>query len=183
MLSSRDERAARTCSEPPNQPTSLRLLTAVRALWGAALLIAPDTVLTRLPHQDIDRPDRIFARVLGARHVIQAAITNRCDTRHGILTGAAVDATHATATAILARLAPARRTLALTDVAIAAALAGAGILASQDTRADPGRSIARPRLGLPGAGAAASAPFAHRARIGDRRITGACADRTSDGRA
>lgn len=119
----------------PKRPRLLRLLTTARTLWGAALLIAPEAVLTHLPHQEIDRPTRTFARILGTRHVIQATFTTRCEAPSAILAGVAMDATHAAATAVIAHLAPARRTLALTDAAIAATLAGAGILASQESAA------------------------------------------------
>ena len=63
------------------EPRSLRLLIGARTLWGAALLIAPGAVLSDLPHQRIDRPARAFARILGARHLIEAAITSRRHTR------------------------------------------------------------------------------------------------------
>lgn len=106
-------------------------LIAVRVLWGTALVIAPEAVLGDLPHQKIDRPARAFARVLGARHLIQAAITSRHDTPGWVRAGAAVDATHATTMAVLAALRPARRKLALTNVATAAALSIAGLADSR----------------------------------------------------
>ncbi len=91
------------------------------------LLVAPEVVLRDLPHQRVDRGARVFARVLGARHLIQAAITSREDTRGWVLAGAAVDATHAATMAALAALRPDRRKLALTNVATATALAAAGV--------------------------------------------------------
>lgn len=104
-----------------------RLLTAVRALWGIALLIAPEAVLGELPHGSIDAPARTFARVLGARHLLQASVCVHHHGRRWILAGAAVDGVHAATMAVIAALSPERRKLALTNVAIASALAAAGL--------------------------------------------------------
>lgn len=106
-------------------------LIAVRVLWGTALLTAPEAVLRDLPHQRIDRPARTFARVLGVRHLIQAALTSRGATPGCVQAGAAVDATHAATMAVLAGLRPDRRKLALTNVATASALAVAGLVSSR----------------------------------------------------
>lgn len=102
-------------------------LTLVRAAWGAALLLAPDRVLSALPHQQLDRPTRVFARVLGARELAQAAIIARRPTRGWILAGTAVDATHASTMVALALFEPDRRKLAVTNVATATAFAVAGL--------------------------------------------------------
>ncbi len=110
--------------------TGLTVLTAIRAGWGAALLIAPGAVLGELPHGRIDRPARVFARVLGARQLAQAGIaaSPRGSSRGWILAGAAVDATHATTMVALAWLLPDRRRLALTNAATASAFAAVGLL-------------------------------------------------------
>ncbi len=104
-----------------------RALTVVRVLWGTVLLITPEVVLRDLPHQRIDRAARGFARVLGARHLTQAAITSRDGTQRWLMAGAMVDATHAATMAALAALRPDRRKLALTNIATAMALAAAGV--------------------------------------------------------
>ncbi|MDQ6806636.1 MAG: hypothetical protein M3065_17100 [Actinomycetota bacterium] len=104
-----------------------RALIAVRALWGTVLLIAPEVVLGDLPHQRVDRAARGFARVLGARHLTQAAITSRDATLGWVVAGAVADAIHAATMAALAALRPDRRKLALTNVATATALAAAGV--------------------------------------------------------
>jgi len=105
----------------------VRGLTAIRACWGAALLIAPGAVLGALAHQQIDRPARAFARILGARDLVQAATIARRPTRGWILGGAAVDATHATTMVALAWMLPDRRRLALTNAVTAGAFAAAGL--------------------------------------------------------
>jgi len=105
----------------------VRGLTAIRTCWGAALLIAPGAVLGALPHQQIDRPARAFARILGVRHLAQAAIVSPQPTRGWILAGAVVDAIHASTMVALALLLPDRRRLALTNVVTAGAFAAAGL--------------------------------------------------------
>ncbi len=104
-----------------------RALIVVRVLWGTVLLIRPEVVLRNLPHQRIDGAARGFARVLGARHLTQAAITSRDGPQRWLMAGAMVDAIHAGTMAALAALAPDRRKLALTNVATATALAAAGV--------------------------------------------------------
>lgn len=115
----------------PDRPRSLRLLTAVRALWGTVLLGAPVAVLRDLPHERIDRPARMVARVLGVRHLTEAAVTGRRNSSTLIRAGAIVDAIHAATFAALAALRPDRRKLALTNVATASALAAAGVIESR----------------------------------------------------
>ncbi len=104
-----------------------RALIVVRVLWGAVLLITPEVVLRDLPHQRIERLARGFARVLGTRHLTQAAITSRHGPRGWMVAGAVVDAIHAATMAALAALRPDRRKLALTNVATATALAAAEV--------------------------------------------------------
>ncbi len=111
----------------PGGANVARAVITVRVLWGTALLIAPEVVLRALPHQRIDGAARGFARVLGARHLTQAAITSRDGTRGWVVAGAVVDAIHAASMAALAVLRPDRRKLALTNVATATTLAAAGV--------------------------------------------------------
>lgn len=105
-------------------------LVAVRVVWGSALLIAPEAVLRELPHHKIDPGVRMFARVLGARHLLQAAVTSRGNNRGRVLAGAAVDATHAVTMVTLAALRPDWRGLALTNALTATVLAAAGVAGS-----------------------------------------------------
>ena len=84
---------------------------ALRALWGALLLVEPGLVLRVLPHQSLDSAAVGFARALGARHLAQAAVadTRRGSSRRWVLAGAAVDATHASTMLALAGVREARR--------------------------------------------------------------------------
>ena len=66
-----------------------------RILVGTALLTRPRTLLTAVSGQPADENVVVFARVLGARHLVEAAILWRWTTPTVIRAGAAVDATHA----------------------------------------------------------------------------------------
>jgi hypothetical protein len=79
----------------------------------------------------------MFARILGARHLAQAAILARHHTHKWILASAAVDATHATTMALLATFRPRRRKLALTNVASATMLAAGGVYEARHAALHP----------------------------------------------
>jgi hypothetical protein len=102
-------------------------LIALRVVAGSALLIAPGKVLGDLPHEEIDAAARAFARVLGARHLVEAAVLLRDHTHRWVLVGAGVDAVHAATMLGLAYKRPDQRRLALTNALTASLLAGAGI--------------------------------------------------------
>lgn len=103
------------------------MLSGIRVVVGAALLVAPGALLGFLPQERVDRTARTFARILGARHLAQAAIVTRHHSRKWLLASATIDATHATTMAVLARLSPDRRELALTNVAAATTFAAAAL--------------------------------------------------------
>ncbi len=109
----------------------MRALVGLRAVAGAVLLVAPGQVLGDLPHRRIDGGTRAFVRVLGARHLAEAAVLWRHDTHRWVLAGAAVDATHAATMLVLAAIRPNDRRLALVNSLTASVLAGAGVVASQ----------------------------------------------------
>ncbi|MDQ6709654.1 MAG: hypothetical protein M3Z11_03755, partial [Candidatus Dormibacteraeota bacterium] len=92
----------------PDRPRCLWFLTAVRTLWGTVLLVVPEAILQDLPHERVDRPARVVARVLGLRHLTEAAVTGRRNSSTLIRAGAIVDAIHATTFAALAALRPDR---------------------------------------------------------------------------
>ncbi len=133
-------------SQPPastRPPAAVRLLIALHVCLGIPLLIAPGMVVGALPHQRIDRPVRVFARILGARHLLEAAVLARRHTHEWILAGAAVDATHALTMVLLACLCPARSELALGNAAGATLLAAYSVHYDQRERlADKGYAVA-----------------------------------------
>lgn len=109
----------------------MQALIGIRAIAGGALLLAPGAVLGDLPHRRIDGAARVFARILGARHLLEAGILWRRHSHRWILVGAGIDATHAATMFALALTKPDERGLALTNAFTASALAGAGLAASR----------------------------------------------------
>ncbi len=123
----------------PTRSHAPALLVGLHLCVGVPLLIAPGTLIGDLPNQRVDRAARLFARVLGARHLAEAAILARRHTHDWILAGAAVDAAHALSMILLAWLAPAPRELALSSAAGATLLAGYSVHFDQrERRACPG---------------------------------------------
>jgi hypothetical protein len=108
-------------------PKSSLVLAGVRLLYGSALLLAPGWLLGDLPDAHIDRRALVFSRVLGARHIIQAAVFDGRGARGWIVAGAAVDATRAGSMALLAPLDPRRRTLVSANALGATAFALVGL--------------------------------------------------------
>lgn len=91
----------------------------VRAILGTWLLIAPNSVL----RGRADRPARVFARVLGARHVVEVLVIGRRRGAAWAIAGGAVDSLHAATMLVLAATVPSHRRLALVNTATAGALA------------------------------------------------------------
>lgn len=106
-------------------------LIAARVVAGTALLVAPGRVLGNLPHQEIKGAARTFARILGARHLVEAAVLLRGHGHHRVLFGAGVDGVHAATMFGLAATRPDERRLALTNAFAASALAGAGVMVAR----------------------------------------------------
>ncbi len=103
----------------------LRLLSAVRAGWGGVLLFAP-VVARRIGGPGFAPPHSIaIARVLGARHLAQAAVTALAPTPAVAALGAVTDALHASGNLVAAGVSPRWRRAATIDAAIAAAFAAA----------------------------------------------------------
>lgn len=102
-------------------------LPAIRAAWGTALLLAPDAVLRRVGHGPIDPRTRRLTQVLGGRELVQGLVASRHCSRASILSGAAVDATHATTMLALAIRRPAYRRQAAASALTAATFAIAGV--------------------------------------------------------
>jgi len=90
-----------------------------RAAWGAACLLGPGTVGRLLAGHEPDTRARRVLRVLGARHLVQAAGMRLLPAPVGLVGGTAVDGLHAV-TALLAALAdPRRRRAELADALVA----------------------------------------------------------------
>lgn len=124
-------------------PTTARAAQAssvARLLWGGALALVPRPVLRRL-----GRPTGLAVvtlRVLGLRHLAQAALALRRPTPLVLAAGAAADGLHALTAVGLAGLDRRQRRLALLDTAVAASWMVLGIRAA--------RADLRPRARLAG---------------------------------
>lgn len=105
-------------------------LTALRAAWGVLLLAAPARVLGAMERTDQTRAQRVVARILGARNVVQAAVAWGVGGPGIRREGAVVDGIHALTSLGTAAASRRWRRLALTDAAIAAGLAVAGVRAA-----------------------------------------------------
>lgn len=95
------------------------LLQGARAVWGTALLVSPEAVLRAVGEHDPDPRSRAVVRVLGARHLAQAAFSGRAPGRSTLADGAWVDVVHALTSLALAAGDRPRARLALLDALIA----------------------------------------------------------------
>ncbi len=105
--------------------TAAGLLSAGRACYGLVLLAVPARVIGvtgALPSQQSCR----VARVLGVRHLVQAAASARAD-RGGLAAGAAVDSAHAVSMLVMAVVLPRLRRAELADGGITVLLAALGL--------------------------------------------------------
>ncbi|QEC46407.1 hypothetical protein FSW04_01640 [Baekduia soli] len=103
-------------------------LPAIRATWGAALLLAPDVVLGIIGQGRVDTRTRRVTQVLGGRELLQGLLASRHCSRSWVLRGAAVDGTHAVTMLALAVRRPASRRPATASALAATSLAVAGVV-------------------------------------------------------
>ncbi len=113
-------------------------MIGVRTLVGTALLTRPRALLMALSGQPVGEDVVIYARVLGARHLVEAGILWRWPTPAVIRAGATVDAIHAASSLALVKTRHHPR-LAIVNVAsasmfalVGAALARGGRLTDQE---------------------------------------------------
>jgi hypothetical protein len=110
-------------------------LQVVRAGYGAALLLAPGPVIQLCTGRPPGTRARNVARVLGARHVLQAAVTAAAAPGAEALgIGAAIDLTHAASMAGLAVLDRRVRRVTLTDAVIETGFAAASLSSALPSR-------------------------------------------------
>lgn len=98
----------------------LSRLELVRACWGAYELGQARTTASAMAGHPSDRVADRVVRVLGMRHLAQAALTVNADPVAHLL-GGAVDVTHSASMVLLAMLSRKRRRGALASAAIALA--------------------------------------------------------------
>jgi len=97
-------------------------LTTARAAVGAALLLAPP---------GHDRRARVYARALGARHLVEAVLLGPAPSAPALRAGAAVDGLHAASVVPLLVRSEHRRLAAL-NLAGAVAFTAAGLTAASE---------------------------------------------------
>ncbi len=99
--------------------TSAIGVSAARAAWGVFLIAAPGRALTLGGGHD-DRTSRAVLRVLGARHVVQGAVTIAAPTPAVVDAGSVVDLLHGSSAVLFALIDRRQRRYALTEAALAA---------------------------------------------------------------
>ena len=112
-----------------------RMLQVARVGYGAALLLAPGQAIRLSTGRPAGHRTRSVARVLGVRHLVQAAVTAGVGPSAELLgLGAAVDITHAASMAGLALADRGVRRVTLTDALIETAFAAAGLSSAVPSR-------------------------------------------------
>jgi len=107
-----------------------RQLSIARGAWGALLLLAPAVPLRALTGGSEPAGGPTLLRVLGARHVLQAAATLAAPTAWTLRLGAVADALHCASGLAFAAIDDRERRAALLDAAVAGAWAVASVRAA-----------------------------------------------------
>ncbi len=103
-----------------------RAFSLTRAAYGAVLVCAPGTVIGLCTGQPASTRTRAVVRVLGSRHLIQAAVTARAPSALVLRAGAQVDLAHAASMLVLGAVGRPLRHAPLADGLVAAILAALG---------------------------------------------------------
>ena len=107
----------------------------LRVGYATLLLTIPGQVIRLYTGHHPDRVTRTVARLLGARHLIQGVLTAGAPSAVVLALGVEVDLAHAASMLGLAVLDPRQRRAGLHDAAVAAALAGFGVILAGRTPA------------------------------------------------
>jgi hypothetical protein len=102
------------------------LFPVARACYGAALLSAPGLALGLVTGQAPSNRARAVVRILGARHLAQAALTMWRPRRTVLAAGAGIDGCHAASMLALAVARPGLRRAGLADAVAAGAFTATG---------------------------------------------------------
>jgi hypothetical protein len=106
----------------------------VRGGYGAVLLCAPGTAIRLSRARPASPRARAVTRLLGIRHLIQAAVTAAAPNAVVLTIGAQVDLAHAASMLALAAASPPLRRAGLADGLIAAMFAAAGTAGARARR-------------------------------------------------
>lgn len=142
-----------------------RAIELIRAGWGGVLLAAPTEVLSRIHGVRVDRKAIVVTRILGARHLVQAASSGVDPGPEELAAGVWVDTVHS-ATALGLALVDRRRARGgVTDAVVAASWAFLGWATCAPVRPGPALSAAATGWPAPFCGRCpAAAPWWRRRR-------------------
>jgi hypothetical protein len=115
-----------TASRRPAAARGRALLPVIRAGYGVTLVAVPGVLIRLVAGHPPGRRERRVARLLGARHLIQAAVSAFAPAPGVLAAGAGADALHAASMIMLAAVDPGSRRAALTDALAESLLAAAG---------------------------------------------------------
>ena len=104
-----------------------RALQLIRAAYGSALILRPGPAIQLATGRLPSRRACLVARVLGARHLAQAALTALVPQPETFAAGGGIDAVHATSMLLLAAASKPERRAALADALAETAFAAAGL--------------------------------------------------------
>jgi hypothetical protein len=110
-------------NETVRPTTGIRLAGLARAGYGLALLCAPGLLIGVATGRPPSRRAKAVARLLGARHLAQAAVCGAIPARGLLVAGAAADGLHAASMLALARADARVRRAVLADAGIEALFA------------------------------------------------------------
>ena len=116
-----------------------RAFSLTRAAYGAVPLCAPGVVISRCTGQSASTRARAVVRVLGSRHLVQAAVTARAPSALMLGAGAQVDLAHAASMLVLGAVGRPLRRAQLADGLVAAIFAALG--AAGAARGGTGRFV------------------------------------------
>lgn len=110
------------------------MLNAIRAGYGLARLIRPEPLSDQQSDGDYDSGAHAVDRLLGTRHLVQAAVSQAAPTERVLVLGAGVDLLHAAGMLAVAGVSGGRRRAALAETVAALGFAVAGIVAARWAR-------------------------------------------------
>ncbi len=114
----------------PVVTTAGRALQVIRAGYGATLILLPGRVLRLTTGEQPSRRACRTARLVGARHLVQTALTAAAPWPRTFAIGGQVDTLHAASMLLLAVVSRSGRRPALTDALTEAGFAAAGFSAT-----------------------------------------------------
>jgi hypothetical protein len=117
-------------TQAPPQPAGARALQLIRAAYGTTLILVPGPMIQLATGRVPSRRACQVARVLGARHLAQTALTAVAGRPSAFAAGAGIDALHASSMLFLAAADGSLRRAALADALAESTFAAGGFSVS-----------------------------------------------------